>query len=84
MIHPGEILLKVIMEPRGLTVNKVAPQLGLSMQRLNKILKGERGITEDTDFRLCKCFYTPKGFWLDIYKKYKETQSIIERFKSQT
>jgi addiction module HigA family antidote len=63
-ITPGELLQEEFLEPMGLTVYRVAKEIGVSQTRLWEIVKGKRGITADTDLRLCRFFRLSEGYWL--------------------
>ena len=47
-IHPGELLLEEYLKPLGVGQVEVAQKLGVSLNRLNEIVLGKRGITADT------------------------------------
>ena len=47
-IPPGEILLEEYLKPLGLGQVQAAARLGISLNRLNVIVLGKRGITADT------------------------------------
>jgi addiction module HigA family antidote len=51
-IHPGEMLLEEYLKPLGVGQVEAARQLGVSLNRLNEIVLGKRGITADTALRL--------------------------------
>jgi len=51
-IHPGELLLEEYLKPLGVGQLEAAKQLGVSLNRLNEIVLGKRGITADTALRL--------------------------------
>lgn len=55
---PGEILLHEFIEPLGLTRKQLADALGITRFRVNEIIRGKRGVTPDTAFRLSKFFGT--------------------------
>jgi len=40
--HPGLILLKEFLEPMELTQRALATHIGISIQRVNEIVKGKR------------------------------------------
>ena len=63
-ITPGELLWEEFMEPMGLTAYRLAKEVGVPAQRIGEILKGKRGITADTDLRLCRFFDLSAGYWL--------------------
>ena len=45
--HPGEVLLKEFLEPRGVSQVEAAKR-SIPCQRLNAIIKGRRGVIADT------------------------------------
>ena len=63
-ITPGELLWEEFMEPMGLTAYRLAKEVGVPAQRIGEILKGKRGVTADTDLRLCRFFDLSAGYWL--------------------
>jgi addiction module HigA family antidote len=65
-IHPGEILRAEFMEPRRLTMNRLALDLRVPVTRIAEIVHERRGITPDTALRLARYFNTSAGFWLNL------------------
>lgn len=65
-IHPGEILIEEFLTPLSLTQVDAARQLGLSVNRLNEIVLGKRGVTADTALRLSARFGTTPQFWMHL------------------
>ena len=53
-IPPGEMLLEEFIKPLGLRQADVAKQLGVSVNRLNEVVRGKRRITADTALRLSR------------------------------
>src|SRR5215831_1740777 len=51
-IPPGEMLLEEILKPMGIGQVEAARRLGISLNRLNEIVLGKRGISADTALRL--------------------------------
>lgn len=64
--HPGTILLKEFLEPMGLTQKALATHIGISVQRINEIVKGKRGISPNTAWLLSEAFSTSPEFWLNL------------------
>ena len=64
--HPGEILKKEFLEPRGMTQTELAGRLEVPYQRVNQIVNRRRAITPDTALRLARLFGTTPEFWLDL------------------
>jgi addiction module HigA family antidote len=71
LTHPGEILLEEFLKPLGLTQVTLAKHLGISTQRVNKIVRGKRGITPDTAWLLSQAFGTIPQFWLNLQMQHE-------------
>jgi addiction module HigA family antidote len=65
-IHPGEILREDVLKPLNMSVNQLAKSLAVDAARLNKIVRGRRGITADTALRLARYLGTTPEFWLKL------------------
>jgi len=62
--HPGELLLEDFLKPMEITPYRLAKETKIPAQRLSAIINGRRGITPDTDLRLCTYFGLTPGYWL--------------------
>ena len=65
-VHPGEVLLEEYLAPLGLRQVDAARELGLSVNRLNEIVRRKRGVTADTALRLSVRFGTTPQFWMHL------------------
>jgi len=65
-IHPGEMLQEEFLKPLGLTQAEAARQLGMSLNRLNELVLGKRGVTADTALRLARRFKTTPQLWMHL------------------
>jgi addiction module HigA family antidote len=65
-IHPGELLFEEYLKPLGVGQIEVAQKLGVSLNRLNEIVLGKRGITADTALRLAKFLKTSPQLWMRL------------------
>ena len=65
-IPPGEILLEDYLKPLGLGQVQAAERLGISLNRLNEIVLGKRGITADTALRLSRLLKTSAQLWMRL------------------
>ena len=65
-IPPGEILLEEYLKPLGLGQLEAAQRLEISLNRLNEIVLGKRGITADTALRLAKLLKTSPQLWMRL------------------
>src|SRR5687767_10080214 len=68
--HPGEILQDEYWGPLGLTQVKLAEHIGVSVQRINEIIRGKRGITPETAWLLAQAFGTSPQFWVNLQANY--------------
>jgi addiction module HigA family antidote len=65
-IPPGEMLLEEFLKPLGLGQVETARRLGISLNRLNEIVLGKRGISADTALRLGRLLKTSPQFWMRL------------------
>ncbi len=69
-VSPGEMLAEEFLKPLGMSNYRLAKQIGVPAQRIGEILAGKRGITADTDLRLCRFFSLADGWWLRLQADY--------------
>ncbi len=69
-INPGEILLEEFLKPLRLSQYRIAQDLSVPPRRINEIVHGKRGITDDTALRLGRYFGTSARFWLNLQARY--------------
>ena len=69
--HPGEILKAEFLEPLGQSQVALAEHLGVSVQRVNELVRGKRGVTPETAWLLSQAFDTTPEFWLNLQKLYE-------------
>jgi antitoxin HigA-1 len=65
-IPPGEILLEEYLKPLGIGQLEAAKRLGISLNRLNEIVLGKRGISADTALRLGRLLKTSPQLWMHL------------------
>ena len=68
--HPGEILLEEFLKPMGISQYRLAQDINVPVMRINKICRGERGISADTALRLARYFGTSVELWPGIQSHY--------------
>ena len=68
--HPGVILLEEFLEPLEIPQTLLAERIHVSVQRVNEIVKGKRGITADTAVRLAEFLRTSPEFWMNLQTHY--------------
>jgi antitoxin HigA-1 len=72
-VSPGEMLEVEFLIPLGMTKYRLAKSIGVPAQRVGDIIAGKRGITADTDLRLCRLFGLSDGWWLRLQVSYDTT-----------
>ncbi len=65
-VHPGEMLLEEFLRPAQIGQVSFAKKLGISLNRLNEIILGKRGVTADTAIRLSRALKTSPQFWMRL------------------
>ncbi len=68
--QPGEMLIEEFLRPRQITQVEAARQLRVSTTRLNEIIRGKRGITADTAWRLGDWLGTGPDVWMNLQSKW--------------
>ncbi len=69
-IHPGEILREEFIEQMGLSANKLADILQLSVSLIRDIVEEHCSITPDIALRLARYFSTTPQFWMNLQTSY--------------
>ena len=59
----GEVLAGEFLQPMNISQNALAKALGIPQNRLSDIINGKRGVSADTDLRLCKYFGLTDGYF---------------------
>lgn len=75
-IHPGEILREEFLVPLGIGQAEAARRLGVSLNRLNEIVLGKRGITADTALRLARLLKTSPQLWMRLQADWDLHQAV--------
>lgn len=64
--HPGAVLREDFMEPAGISQAALAGELRISKNRLNELIRGKRGVTPETAWKLADFFGTSPEFWMNL------------------
>ena len=73
---PGEILLEEFLKPLKLGQVEAARRLEISLNRMNEIVLGKRGITADTALRLARLLKTSPQFWMRLQADWDLHQAL--------
>ncbi|MBI5365081.1 MAG: HigA family addiction module antidote protein [Planctomycetes bacterium] len=64
--HPGRILLEEFLGPLGVTQVDFAAHIGVSLQRVNEIVRGRRGVSPETAWLFSQALGTTPEFWIHL------------------
>jgi len=70
------------MKPLGLSINRLARDLRVPVNRVSEIVNGRRGISADTALRLARYFGSTPEFWLNLQATF-DLQVVASRSGSQ-
>jgi addiction module HigA family antidote len=73
--HAGEVLLREFLEPLEITQVDLAAHIGVSVQRVNEIVRGKRGITSETAWLFAGAFGTTPEFWINLQSQHDLAKS---------
>jgi len=80
----GEVLALEFLKPMNISQNALAKALGIPQNRISDIINGKRGISADTDLRLCKYFGLTDGYFTGLqmdFERIAAKQRIQEELK---
>src|SRR5660397_287942 len=76
--HPGVILSQEFLAPLGISQVAFAAHLRVSVQRINELIRGKRGITPETAWLLSQALNTTPEFWINLQTAYDLARSRPE------
>ena len=68
--HPGEVLLEEFLIPLETSQVAFAEHIGVSVQRINEIVRGKRGVTPESAWLFAQALETSPQFWLNLQTNY--------------
>ena len=77
--HPGEVLLEEFLEELGIPQLRFAETLGITVQRVNEIVKGKRGITPETAWLFSAALGTTPEFWMNLQSQHDLARARPDR-----
>ena len=66
--HPGEVLEELYRVPVGMGAIALARELHVPRTRIERLIKGETGVSADTAMRLAKFFGTTPEYWMNLQR----------------
>jgi addiction module HigA family antidote len=79
--HPGGVVLRLCIEPLGLTITDAADALGVTRNTLSELVNGKRGISPEMAVRLSKVFGGTEDGWLVQQAQYELAQVRRDNIK---
>ena len=70
MLHPGTIILEEFLEPKGMSVFRLARDIDVPTRRIYEIVQGQRPIDADIAHRLAHHFGMSERYWLDLQARF--------------
>lgn len=70
LVHPGQVLAREYMAPKGLSRAALARESGLSEAALEALIAGARAVDSEMSLRLAQVFATEPGFWMLLQVDY--------------
>lgn len=64
--HPDEILVEELLEPMGMAQTAFALKVGWTRARLNKLIRGKRGVTAGAALDLADALGTSPKAWMNL------------------
>jgi antitoxin HigA-1 len=74
--HPGEMLREEFLAPLEITQSALAARLGMSLPRLNEVIRGKRSVTPDLALRLARVLGMSADFWLGLQQDWDLWQAM--------
>ena len=68
--HPGEFIVATYMEPFGVSCRNLAAHLDVAASTLNRVLKGQSGVSPEMALRLSKTLGRSPESWLGMQDNY--------------
>ena len=68
-IHPG-VILREDLSDAGISLNRLARDIRIPMNRISAIVNGKRSITADIALRLALFFGTSPQYWMNLQSNY--------------
>ena len=68
--HPGEFVFSTYMEPFGVSCRQLATHLDVAASTLNRVIKGQSGISPEMALRLSKAVGRSPESWLTMQDNY--------------
>ena len=68
--HPGQILLRLFMQPCDISPSELADRLGVPLSTITNIISGRSGVSDEMACKLSREFGNKAEFWLNLQRNY--------------
>jgi addiction module HigA family antidote len=75
---PGELLAEEFLKPLGITQTAFARHIGVSIRRVNEIVRGRRAVSPETAQLFAAALGTSAQFWMNAQASYDLATHQIE------
>ena len=79
--HPGGVVLRLCIEPLGLTITDAAAALGVTRTTLSELVNGKRGISPEMAIRISQVFGGSAQSWIVQQAQYDLAQIPADRIQ---
>ena len=73
--QPGEVLAELYLEPLGMGAIELARRLHVPRTRIERLVKGDTGLSVDTALRLSAFFGNTAEFWMNLQRSHDLAQA---------
>lgn len=83
--HPGEVFLKDVLEPLGVSITDAAEDLGVSRKTLSEFVNEKSSLSPEMAIRIAKATNTTPESWMIMQMKltlWQAEQEKIENVKT--
>jgi addiction module HigA family antidote len=77
-LHPGEVLKELYLDPLDMAPIAFARRLSVPRTRIERLIKGDTGMTPDTALRLARVFNTSPAYWMNMQSNYDMAHATRE------
>ena len=67
-VHPGTVLQELYLTPLKMSAIALAVRLHVPRSRIERLVKGQTGVTVDTAIRLARFFSTTPEYWMNLQR----------------
>ena len=78
--HPGEILMKEVITPNNLTIEKAAELLGVTLSKLTDLVEGKISIDEELAQSIKQAFGGNEKTWINLQFAYDKSNTMKNKF----